>query len=204
MKSKALPKKKMLSTRGLSLKKLLQVSDHLRKSGSGDTDPGGIEYTHTKNGMLVLRTEMTSAIRKNVKFDAWFTFLDNQDKNEIDDTCRVHAQCSCEDYTFTWEYANAAHNAARIFYGNGEAPETKNIGCEPGLCKHLIALAQYAVLIKSKADAIKSKISKLRTSADSIQRSAQYAERSSDVLRDLDTAKKLRQQANDLEKQLTV
>ena len=54
---------------------------------------------------------------------------------------------NCENYVFTWEYANAAHGASRIVYGNGEPPVVTNPGLVPGLCKHLVAVA--TTLIKS-------------------------------------------------------
>lgn len=48
---------------------------------------------------------------------------------------------NCENFVFTWEYANAAHGASRIVYGNGEPPVVTNPQLAPGLCKHLVAVA---------------------------------------------------------------
>ena len=48
---------------------------------------------------------------------------------------------NCENWVFMWEYADAEHGAARIIYGNGEPPGFTNPGHAPGLCKHLLALA---------------------------------------------------------------
>jgi len=54
---------------------------------------------------------------------------------------------NCENFVFTFEYANAASGASRIVYGNGEPPVVTNPTMAPGLCKHLVAVATR--LIKS-------------------------------------------------------
>lgn len=56
---------------------------------------------------------------------------------------------NCENFVYMWEYADAEHGAARIIYGNGEPPNFTNPGSAPGLCKHLMALAD---LIKRNGD----------------------------------------------------
>lgn len=49
---------------------------------------------------------------------------------------------NCESYVFGGaEYANAAHGAARIVYGNGNPPVVTNPMLVPFLCKHLVATA---------------------------------------------------------------
>ena len=58
---------------------------------------------------------------------------------------RVLLQCDCESYVFTYEYANAAHNAARLIYCNGMYPGFMNPQLTPGACKHLIAFANVLI-----------------------------------------------------------
>lgn len=55
----------------------------------------------------------------------------------------VIVSCGCDDFCFTWEYANNKKGASRIEYCNGEPPGTRNPGNVPGLCKHLVRLARH-------------------------------------------------------------
>lgn len=50
---------------------------------------------------------------------------------------KVHVSCTCEDHLYTFEYALAERDAARITYSNSEFPLIKNPKLIPGLCKHL-------------------------------------------------------------------
>ena len=52
----------------------------------------------------------------------------------------VKVSCSCPDYMYRWEFANAQVGAGDIIYGNGDAPDETNPKYNPGLCKHLLAL----------------------------------------------------------------
>ena len=65
----------------------------------------------------------------------------------LDRSLNAKVSCSCPDYMFRWEYANAQAGASDILYGNGEAATTTNPGNQVGLCKHLLALR---ALIKEK------------------------------------------------------
>lgn len=56
---------------------------------------------------------------------------------------------NCENYVFTFEYANAASGASRIVYGNGDPPVVTNPSMATGLCKHLVKAAR--TLIKSES-----------------------------------------------------
>lgn len=50
---------------------------------------------------------------------------------------KVHVSCTCEDHLYTFEYALAERDAAKITYSNSEFPIIKNPKLIPGLCKHL-------------------------------------------------------------------
>ena len=145
MTSFALAKKNMISTKGLTISQLLRSTDTLRKSGSGDTIIKALSFTRTGNGMLVAKAKMLSAKGPPVVYDTWITFMELKDRSRITPTAKVMAQCSCADYMYRWEYANAAHNAARIFYGNGEPPDEQNPAQKPGLCKHAYCLAKKLI-----------------------------------------------------------
>ena len=58
---------------------------------------------------------------------------------------RVLVSCDCEDWVFVWEYAVALRGASKVIYGNGQPPTRTNISCEPGLCKHLYAVAEQVL-----------------------------------------------------------
>jgi hypothetical protein len=53
--------------------------------------------------------------------------------------------CSCEDFTFTFEYALNKKKAARIEYSNGESPDTRNPKMVPGCCGHLVRLGSTLI-----------------------------------------------------------
>lgn len=46
----------------------------------------------------------------------------------------VRVSCSCPDYMYNFEYANAHHNAGIVRYGNGDPPLNTNPSLTPGLC----------------------------------------------------------------------
>jgi hypothetical protein len=138
-KSSALPKTQIVDTGGLSLKRLLSRTDSMRRSNADDVVIKLLKKVRTKNGLPSAIALITSASRKGTLHKTWVTGL-TPDKNLSRQ--KVMVQCSCEDYTYTFEYANAAHSAARIFFCNGESPDEKNPGLIPGLCKHGVALAQ--------------------------------------------------------------
>lgn len=133
MKSTALSKKDWLA-QGMTLKQLVNGSDSLRKRGSNAVVVKQLEWTKAKNGMLIAKALVTSEVSSTKLYKVWITFTHETLKSKIKTSSLVHVQCSCSDYMYTWEYANAAHNAARLFYCNGEYPIEKNPGLAPGLC----------------------------------------------------------------------
>lgn len=52
----------------------------------------------------------------------------------------VKVSCSCPDYMYRFEWANAQLGASDIIYGNGDPPDVTNAEHRPGMCKHLLAL----------------------------------------------------------------
>lgn len=57
----------------------------------------------------------------------------------------VRLSCTCPDFWATWEFSLAQHGAAKIIYGNGDPPDTRNPTQLPGCCKHLVAVANLMV-----------------------------------------------------------
>jgi len=142
MKNYALDKHELVSTKGLTLAQLIKNTEKMRKYRSDDIVIKGIKKGKTKNGRAVIHAIMSSGSDKTKSYQTWITIM-TEGQNRIPPNQKVQVQCSCDDYIFTWEYANAAHRAARIFFGTGEAPDFKNPGLEYGLCKHLYALAHH-------------------------------------------------------------
>ena len=141
MASFSLHRDQMITFKVLTIGQLLKSTDSLRKSGSDDTIIKALRFTKTANGLIVAKAAMSSASRKHLVFDTWYTFTGLENRRQINAKSKVMVQCQCEDYMFVWEYANTAHNAARIFYSNGEAPDERNPAYRPGLCKHSYRLA---------------------------------------------------------------
>ena len=129
----------------MTLAQLLRSTLALRKRGANDTVIKSLQLATTGNGLLVLKAIMSSASRKGVFFDTWITFTQEKNRSKINAKSFAMCQCSCEDYIFMYEVANTAHNAARIFYSNGESPDERNPGQRPGLCKHLTRLVEELI-----------------------------------------------------------
>lgn len=109
------------------------------------------------------RSAKTKAGRKAVKGIMWTndpfrpdkvrryheTYIVGLDKNGEDKPLykhkRVLVQCTCENYVYWWEYANARCGAAYLIYSNGEPPVWTNPGMSVGLCKHLVALSKIVI-----------------------------------------------------------
>jgi hypothetical protein len=199
-----LKKDAMRSTKGLTLGQLMTSTTSDRKKNSANVDIENIKYIRTNGSHLVAKAAIGSARGTGEVYHAWFTFIDAHSKSEVDTSRKVHAQCTCYDYYYRWEYANAAHNAARIFCGNGESPIIQNPGLSPGLCKHLFSLAEHMLDElgdSNSTDAyVAAKIKELRDTAARVRESAEHADRNSDRSAGLNGAYRLESQADDLEK----
>ena len=63
---------------------------------------------------------------------------------------RVWLSCSCGYFTFTVETVNALHKSSDVINSNGDLPVIRNPRMIPHLCKHLVALAKFAIIAKAK------------------------------------------------------
>lgn len=53
---------------------------------------------------------------------------------------RIQVSCSCDNFTYYWEYALWSWGAAKIKNSNGETPSVTNPHLVPGGCKHLVVV----------------------------------------------------------------
>lgn len=141
-----------LTKKGLTLRKLIRGTPRLMINNAHDVDVVSLEKTFTVSGMPAIQSvTLTSDPWRPNKIkrphDTFIIGLDrdadnNPDiKTPINKHKRVICSCACENYVYTWEYANALHGASRIIYGNGDAPTMTNPQNAYGLCKHLVALS---------------------------------------------------------------
>jgi hypothetical protein len=141
MKNYKLSKREITNTKGLTLAQLIQSTEQQRKyRGINDIVIKALKKVKTKGGKPVIYGVMSSGTDPTKTYDAWITIME-EGQDRIPPDCLVQVQCTCDDYLYMWEYANAAQSAARIFYGNGEPPDDKNPKYRPGLCKHAYLLA---------------------------------------------------------------
>lgn len=135
-----------LSRKGLSLKTLVRNTPKLFKANADHVIVSKLVRKKTKSGLPAIEAVAYSSdpyrpnkTRRDHKI--YIIGLDSQ-TDPISKQRRVLCSCSCENYVFTWEYANAIHGASKLVYGNGDAPTFTNPELRPGLCKHLIAVAE--------------------------------------------------------------
>lgn len=127
----------------MKLNQLVSKSDRLRKANSRLVRVVGYKtgLDKLKRPTAVARTytprEYTIGMRLRQakdqnKYVSSIKFLDKE--------LNVKVSCSCPDYMFRFEWANAQAGASDILYGNGDPPDETNPNHTPGLCKHLLAL----------------------------------------------------------------
>lgn len=138
-----------LSRKGLSLKKLLRTTPKLYHYNAEDVIIQKLDKKKTKSGLPAIQAKAYSVdpYRPNKTkrvHDLYIIGIDIQGK-PVSGQKRVLVSCSCENYVFAWEYANAKHGASKLIYGNGDAPDFTNPAQAPGLCKHLTALAKEII-----------------------------------------------------------
>lgn len=144
-----------LSKKGLTLRKLLRGTPRLMINNSIDVVLIERKITKTRSGMPAFKGvaitqdpyRPNKVVRKHNTFiiGAELDKENNPVKKPINKHKKIIVSCSCENFVFTFEYANAAHGASRLVYSNGEPPIVTNPGLAPGLCKHLVAAARLLI-----------------------------------------------------------
>lgn len=149
-----------LSRKGMTLRKLYRVTPRLFIENAKEVLVKSIKKRKTKSGMpVVTATAYTSdpfrPLRMRREHVVHVIGLDKTDKFDADISTpitehkKVLVSCSCESYVYGGgEYANAAHGASRILYGNGKPPVVTNPKMSPFLCKHLVNVVE--IMFKSK------------------------------------------------------
>lgn len=127
----------------MKLSQLMNSSERMRKLNSKFVKILNYKEGRDKSGQAVAMAKTYTPYELNVHH----RIQPSKDKNRyvssitfIDKKLNVKVSCSCPDYMYRWEFANAQAGAADIIYGNGDEPGSTNPGNVPGLCKHLIAL----------------------------------------------------------------
>jgi len=146
-----------ITKKGMPLRKLLRGTPRLMMNNSVDVEILELKRTKTRSGLPAIKAitvtndpyRPTKVIRKHKTFiiGAELDAELNPADKPVNKQKKVICSCDCENFVFTFEYANAASGASRIVYGNGEPPVVTNPTMAPGLCKHLVAVATR--LIKS-------------------------------------------------------
>lgn len=134
------------SKRGMTLRQLVRGSPRLMFNNAVDVEAKKIIKKRTATGRPVIQGQMvtydqwrTDRIRR--VHDCHIIGMDDEQDKPVNRHRKVLVQCSCENFVYVFEYANASVGASRLIYSNGEPPLMTNPRLAPGCCKHLIALA---------------------------------------------------------------
>lgn len=146
---KPLPDDLMVDMKGMKLRRILRMTPRMFHNNAQYVRMLSIKKAKTKSGLTaylgVMRTHDPMRDKPPRKRNVSIIGLDPDSGLPVNRQ-RVLLQCDCENYAFTWEYANAAHNAARLLFSNGAYPSFTNPQLAPGACKHLIAFAHNLIL----------------------------------------------------------
>lgn len=146
-----------LSLKGLTLRKLLRNTPKLFVRNADNVVIQEFKRTKTKSGMpaisaLVFSTDPFRPDKLKRLHRVHIIGADKlpdgspDKKTPINRHKKVIVSCPCENYVLGGaEYANAAHGAARIVYGNGNPPVVTNPGLAYFLCKHLVAVSHVII-----------------------------------------------------------
>lgn len=143
-----------LTRKGMTLRQLIKNTPNIFRVNAEDVVIKKLTHTKTKTGMpAISAVAYTNDRYRPMKVRRNHTiYVIGLDKVSVTDPApafdkpinkhrKVLVSCQCESYVFVWEYANAAHGASRIVYGNGRAPVVTNPRLATGMCKHLVAVA---------------------------------------------------------------
>lgn len=143
------PPETALSRKGLTLRQILKNTPKLMIANSSDVQVLKFKKTTTKSGLpavkaMCVHNDPFRPDRIKRPREVYIIGLEKIGK-PINKQRRVMMSCSCENFVFTWEYALAVHGAARVMYGNGDAPDWTNPSLVAGTCKHCVAIARHLI-----------------------------------------------------------
>jgi hypothetical protein len=133
--------------RGRSLRQMIAGTPRLFINNAVDVEAKKVERKKTATGRPVIVGQMVTwdpwrKDRVRRVHDAYIIGLDDDENKPVNRHRKILVQCSCENFVYVWEYANATVGASRLIYSNGERPVFTNPNLAYGLCKHLVALAK--------------------------------------------------------------
>lgn len=131
--------------KGLSLKQLLNATPALMHNNAKFTGVKSLRHANTRNGMPAIRAKVWSQIGKTRQVYSCDIIAKEDPEKPIYKQKRVLVSCDCENFMYTWEFADNHWGAAKIKYSNGEPPVATNPGYHPGMCKHLVCLAKEII-----------------------------------------------------------
>lgn len=138
------------SLKGKTLRQLINLTHPFFKAGAAHVEAAKVDLKFTATHRPVIAGRMVTWLPwENTRIrrvhECYLVGMGNDDTKPVNRHTKVLAQCSCESFVFTFEYANATVGASRLIYSNGEPPSFTNPQMAPGLCKHLVALAKIAL-----------------------------------------------------------
>ncbi len=127
----------------MSLQALKRYTTQDRISKASDMSIIGFRVTKSANGGKAATAFVQS---QNDPSKKYVVFIAGADANEdISSQKSVFVTCNCDDYKYRFEYPNTLNGASAIINSNGEPTFNRNPTFRPGLCKHLVAFAEYLV-----------------------------------------------------------
>ena len=143
--SKTAPAPRVKNTlSGLSLKQIVRATPPYYKNKVKDVVIKALKPATTKGGMPAIRAKTMSLDSKSRHvYDT--TVVGKEKDIPVSQQKHVLLSCSCENFTYTWEYALHHWGSAVIKYSNGEPASMTNPGNQPGMCKHLCALVKVVL-----------------------------------------------------------
>lgn len=136
--------------KGQTLRQLIRNTPRIFVNNAVDVEAHRVRDKTTKTGKPVVHGIMWTndpyrpdKVRRY--HETYIVGLDENQQRPVHKHRRVLVQCTCENFVYTFEYANAYHGASYLIYSNGEMPVWTNPSLSVGCCKHIIALAKIAI-----------------------------------------------------------
>lgn len=138
------------SRKGMTLRQLIRSTPRLFINNAVDVEAKKVERKKTKTLRPVIMGHMVTndpwrKLRVRRVHETYIIGMGDDPSVPVNRHKKVLVQCTCENFVYVFEYANATVGASRLIYSNGEAPNMTNPMLLPGCCKHIIALAKIVV-----------------------------------------------------------
>jgi len=136
--------------KGLSLRQLVRNTPRLFINNAVSVEAHRYKKMKTRTGKPAVQgimwTNCPFRPDKTRRYHETFIIgLDDDQTKPVHTHKKVIVQCSCQNFMYYFEYANARYGASYIMYSNGEPPVWTNPRMAFGCCKHIIALAKIAM-----------------------------------------------------------